>query len=1749
MDRSEHHRTAGRSLDRLLGPILLGTLLHIGALQAQTTYYVSPGGSDGNAGTSTGTPWQTITPVNALLTSQDNVEVLFERGGVYRGTVEVNGRSDILLGAYGSGNDPVISGSVEVTGWTAHSGDIYKADAQLDAGQTISHVYVNGELMTLARWPNTGWLRNDNGSTTTLEDAALTQSNGYWDNASIVVRTANWSYHNVGITDFSGSTLTFAEAVPDLAGYDWGYFLCNSFAELDQPGEWYYDGTDLYLWVPGGGTPSDVEATILYDADQYNQGATAYGSQRITFDGLVFTHRPKAGVSSYGSDDVTVKNCTFSHLHTGIGSDVGTGHVYGQGNDGNLFQQVYDAGIRTSTGNCRIEGNTFLETGLHPGLGVNGWGYMALRSSGDGVEIRGNRFQDIGYSAMEVTGNEGLVEENTIISALRILNDGGGITFDECGTGSQDGLLIRKNIVVGLSENLPEKLASMATNHHRYSDVSYGIYFGDDHIKRTKVQDNVVARCGVGIHVDHTDRTEGNEVHGNTLYDNAVQLSLSDWSNHRNTTPEDVNAPQGIGGQYHIASYDTDYDGNILYSVHEDQLCMQQHNVWAAEWDLDPNSSFSEPLVQFGTFDNNYYFNPYNELTIWIRTEIGRGAGSDPDPDRKLGLIPRTLAHWKAETGQDANSAESPLRSKRFMLLGPDGPDERVSNGDFESGLHQDWDACVDMVLAGSPPGRFGSLGHLESYQCEWIQECNSPSTVGGAQNGPWLFTCKLEADDHGILKVSLPYWDNNPPGTWIPMGTTRREISVLLHVDVTQNEAACPVLHDITWWAEDEGLMPNGQSTRMYMDDVSLQKYNVAYVDPANDHILHYHDPLDPGGYQPLVLRDCWKDVDGNNYNGTVQLAPWESIVLYRATEYEPLALDANGEHHITTNTTWDTGDMNVKGSILIDDGATLTIDGIVVGFADSRDVGITTNIVVKPGGKLELKNGTLLTTVPGCGDNAMWDGIKAPRVENADPDVLPEIDIRYSFIENALTAILFAEADPMAPLTGATLGAWGNLHLEDAELQNNRYGVVFSPLHHAHQDAEYTNQTENRVITTEFNTSDALNYPHLKPAYHAYLRNLRDMEFDDCVFANTSGLDATNPSAWGSGIFSVDANMEVSDCDFVGLDRAVGTSSIAGDQYVVVWGCQMNDCLRGVFLGGTQSTIVNSNIIQLAQVDPFALVAIPATYGLYVDQASGFEIEDNQFYGPGYADLPMAGAIFHSTGSESNRYYNNTFDDIWNIHENSAGTIIMGNNDGNDPGDGLHLKCNDYAQQDYNDFDLACTGENASIGNRQGTADDETEPAGNTFAASCFSEQHLYAEDAIAFDYCHHLLSTAPTHVHLACTSSVATIAHTEAQFTYTKETACPAAQLMLLGGDGLMAQAAEADSELAALRGDYEAWKDGGDTEGLLALVRDPAKDAQAVAEELARLAPSVSDVLWEAVFTRTPALTSAQLAQALTANSPLTPKVQKLAEAQGLDHYHRDQVRNAQQGRSTHQVMTARIGARYQRKALAMHALTARALRNGGTEALDSALLAHQRHPLHSSARSILALQLAQGDLRAARHTVDGELARDRQAGYWKVQDLHLALLEEGMGPEALDGKDRAYLQELAATHEPGAARARAWLRLLGEEWPEEIILPSKREAAFQQREEEEAPATRSAVLEAYPNPSNGPVYLAYEVPEGVAQVRVVIVDAIGRVVADVPLDARKGVMELPTGYLGNGLHFAGLHLDGVRVATAKLNVMR
>lgn len=248
-----------------------------------------------------------------------------------------------------------------------------------------------------------------------------------------------------------------------------------------------------------------------------------------------------------------------------------------------------------------------------------------------------------------------------------------------------------------------------------------------------------------------------------------------------------------------------------------------------------------------------------------------------------------------------------------------------------------------------------------------------------------------------------------------------------------------------------------------------------------------------------------------------------------------------------------------------------------------------------------------------------------------------------------------------------------------------------------------------------------------------------------------------------------------------------------------------------------------------------------------------------------------------------------------------------------------------------------------------------------------------------------------------------------------------------------------------------------------------------------------------------------------------------------------------------GVSMHTIYQSEIAHFYAAKTTALQAMVRKSLLSG--DANDIALT-HARLTASkgvSEHQAHLALYLAEGDLTNARTLVDGRLQGSGDLGYWQVQDLLLALKEQTMGPQNLDGNGVQTLRDIAAAQGQGAVQAQAWLALLGEPTPEVVLLPTQSKRRKPERVRMQAAS--QPTLAAYPNPTNGPTYLTYEVAEGVQQVELRLHDAQGKLCLAERLAPKNGIAELRLRDLPTGLVVANLYWDGIHVAETKVALTR
>jgi len=1616
-----------------------------------------------------------------------------------------------------------------------------------------------------------------------------------------------------GLGNFGGSwvpTFSGNDLVEAYDYYNWGFFLQGLPAFIDLNGEWCFvpaEGSEqAHVLLRNGSTtvaPNNVRLSVHECGVEVLRGISS-ATHHVNVSNIDFRQANQYGVwlRTGGFNDplthhVTVSGCGFRNMLQAVHDGTTYGdkqHVF----TGCDATDCYKVGVNSGGDGIVCSGNSFQRIGLEAAYHTIFGDGTGLLVSGMGIEINDNSFVDVGYAGI-ATGGSGSVSRNYIRNAMALLNDGSSITFD-----GVDGLVVESNIMVQpnlLKKNLHGVATVQNVGNFPYTQReagAMGIYYGDHLIRNTEIISNVAADANKGIYVDQTQCSENAVVRGNTLFNNKEQLAMSDLSNYNTNTyvtsgllfAADCNEGgngqsygnvlgncDGDGGQNYRATYNAVYEDNILYCLQPDQACLYQGHVWPSE---------ASARVDFGDFAGNFYLNPYGRAThqqqvyycVYDVTSINTDGGTDYY-NRSKAIVPYCTWGWQASVEAESGSSQSPLRIPDGAFSGT--AQTVIFDDCQDTGAPARWFDSANPPAAQTPvlQPAIQPYSYLRFHpDANWINRWSSPLLLGqsGSPFGTYRFTFRMRSNGISAIRLAPRYANVSyqPPYAYMELGPEWREYEVYMTFDddpAFTNEYLLPAFQN--------AQRSLGGSAGDYID---LDYMRVEYLpngaaqveqhltNETANHRLFYHCPL-PGteaddrnvastnGILTVPgTTGCWSDVHGNFYaaGDEVTLDEWASIVVFRMDVPTSTLAFTNGVHTVSGNVTI-TANQNVAGSIVVPSGATLTIDGAHIGFAASTP-SLTTNITVDPGGTLILRNGATLRNWMGCGSSpTMWDGVKVLGNGTIDDAGLVRLE-SGARITDAYVAVLCAETNHFLPQVNDVSGTGGIVQAENAQFMNNRFDIWMNE----HTGFDPLVNGPSSFLNCGFTTTRPLAHPtSINPLAHVVLRSAQSIAFQGCTFANTN-TQQDNPLLWGQGLVAYDTRVQVvpnSAGDRPRFDRlymAVNHASWNPSRTAMVDRSDFTRCHRGFYSVATDNLRVTNCSFD-----------VPATamysYGSYMYGSTGFIFDENEFVGHGNESSEAeVGAHFSHSGTESNLFYNNTFTGFAGTSSSgySAGTIISGPNAGPTGQNGLKVKCNDYRSNSFDvAFTKAGTNPDARVGNLQGNNAqgnlEVTLPAGNTFEFDCTENaarhMHVNADANVnSITYWHHPEQPSVVQLVPACRDVALSTSAASAQ--YSKPLACPTSPNAGLVVMDAVDAAVSAHAELAVLEEVYGNWSDGGDYPGLKDFVLDSANSSYAVRNELMNVAPKVSASIWNNVFfDRQPALNPWHLAQALLANSPLEKSVLEMLDTLDIEPFYRELVEGGQNGEmSMHTLYQSDIEQFYGRKAeLVTHAM-GQVLHGMERDKASTLLAALDSLPTVSGAQRKLALQMAIGELDSARVLVDAMLAIDSANGYWRVQDLHLRLVKENTPLSTVDGADRSMLESIAYdSKDPGRPEALAWLLYLGDSLPDEMELPNTTKRLLNRHTWSNASAKAPSLLQTYPNPSNGPVYLVYTVPEGVERAELRMMDAMGRLVYSQRVAPQNGIAEIMPDQVANGMHVAILVCDGIRTGTAKLSLTR
>lgn len=288
--------------------------------------------------------------------------------------------------------------------------------------------------------------------------------------------------------------------------------------------------------------------------------------------------------------------------------------------------------------------------------------------------------------------------------------------------------------------------------------------------------------------------------------------------------------------------------------------------------------------------------------------------------------------------------------------------------------------------------------------------------------------------------------------------------------------------------------------------------------------------------------------------------------------------------------------GLLNYKDQILIGPGSEITLQGDWR-FADSKQVGVPTGIVVYPGGKLILDPQCKLMGISpnDCSSENMWDGIQVygdrlqPQYAHTQPNPYHGVVVMNgATIEDARTAVAMGD------------NGWGQnggvIYAVNSTFRNNFTAVSFmNYFNPAYADG----RTFSRFIESSFICDQPMKDSYYGGrASNVFISNwaVHGIKFLGCHFTNNySGT--FNDGKRTTGIFSIDATYDVfpSDnpntvfqpCDFPDGVKTTFNQLSKGVEYWFEPTYNINNKIR-IY----QSEFNNNNIGIKSQLDPNTLV-----------------------------------------------------------------------------------------------------------------------------------------------------------------------------------------------------------------------------------------------------------------------------------------------------------------------------------------------------------------------------------------------------------------------------------------------------------------------------------------------------------------------------------------------------------------------------
>lgn len=350
-------------------------------------------------------------------------------------------------------------------------------------------LYVNGQGMTLARWPNEGTVQMDQilDPGPTRRDPDVHKRGGtftytydrpqYWTQADdiwldgIFGYSWEWSYNKIASIDTANKSITlkygemsgiFKNWYPDF------HFAQNLLEEIDMPGEYYIDRSNGKLYyLPNAEflASADPEITVtMLKTPMIN----ALNASYVSFEELILENgRDSAAVIAGGSYTQIANSEIRNFTNSGVLINTQSRFYYsdivpGPGTDNGVknshLHHIGGTAVTLTGGNPKTlePGDNFVENShIHDFAYYHKAYNPGVHLSGVGNRMSHNELHDAPHPGVLVFGNDHLIEYNEIYDVCKTFSDLGAIYMNEGEKPQNRGTVIRRNYFHNIGESKP----------------------------------------------------------------------------------------------------------------------------------------------------------------------------------------------------------------------------------------------------------------------------------------------------------------------------------------------------------------------------------------------------------------------------------------------------------------------------------------------------------------------------------------------------------------------------------------------------------------------------------------------------------------------------------------------------------------------------------------------------------------------------------------------------------------------------------------------------------------------------------------------------------------------------------------------------------------------------------------------------------------------------------------------------------------------------------------------------------------------------------------------------------------------------------------------------------------------------------------------------------------------------------------------------------------------------------------------